>query len=188
MLGNESCVTCGDLSASRNNRAARSQLNRSTCDIISYNMQGRIHSRQKFSPEYVVGLADGEGSFTVYVRNPDLPINRTRRVLVEPKFYIKLVEKDKIILDELVKFFGCGRVYFQKDARPNHQNCYRYEVYRRDDLVQKIIPFFRENPLRFPSKKHDFQVFCEMMTLINQGHHKNKTGLNELFELKQHMH
>jgi hypothetical protein len=48
------------------------------------------------NPNYIVGLVDGEGSFTVYVRNPDLKKNVARRVKAEPRFYLKLVEKDKI--------------------------------------------------------------------------------------------
>lgn len=140
------------------------------------------------SSDYIVGLVDGEGSFTVYVRNIDGEEDVKRRVRVEPKFYLKLIEKDKHILDTLQKFFGCGSVYFQKDTRPNHQNCYRYEVYNRDDLNNIIIPFFQKNVLKFFSKRSDFNTFCEIMAMINKGHHLNKSGLKKMFALKQTMH
>jgi hypothetical protein len=97
---------------------------------------------KNLTPDYIVGLVDGEGSFTVYIRNIDKEKKVKRRVVVEPKFYIKLIEKDKDILYKLKEFFSCGIVYFQKDDRPNHQNCYRYEVYNRTDLIKTIIPFF----------------------------------------------
>ena len=48
---------------------------------------------QNLNPEYVVGLVDGEGSFTIYIRDPKLPRSVKRRVTVEPKFYIKLIER-----------------------------------------------------------------------------------------------
>jgi hypothetical protein len=115
---------------------------------------------QDLNPDYIVGLVDGEGSFTVYVRDPKLP-SKTRRVTVEPKFYIKLIEKDRKILDNLKQYFGCGSVYFQKDSRPNHQNCYRYEVYNRDDLIKIIIPFFKKHQLKFVSKRYDFEIFVK---------------------------
>lgn len=140
------------------------------------------------NPDYIVGLVDGEGSFTVYVRDPGLPNETSRRVKVEPKFYVKLVEKDKEILDRLKAFFGCGSVYFQKDTRSNHQNCYRYEVYNRNDLMEKIIPFFKENRLRFPSKRKDFEIFCEMVDIISKGGHLTDQGMRELYRLKQLMH
>ena len=43
--------------------------------------------------DYVVGLVDGEGSFTVYVHNPRSTKIVKRRVRVEPRFYLKLQEK-----------------------------------------------------------------------------------------------
>jgi len=143
---------------------------------------------QNLSPEYVVGLVDGEGSFTIYVRNPDIEKKVARRVVVEPKFYIKLIERDKDILYALKEFFGVGSVYFQKDTRPNHQHCYRYEVFRWEELQTVIIPFFKQNKLKFVSKRHDFEIFCSMMNLLKKGTHKTETGLRELFKLKQQMH
>ena len=143
---------------------------------------------KNLDPAYIVGLVDGEGSFTIYVRDPDKPRLVSRRVVVEPKFYVKLIERDKDILYSLQKFFGCGSVYFQKDSRPNHQQCYRYEVFRWDELQTIIIPFFKEHRLKFVSKRHDFKVFCSMMKLLKKEVHKTEYGLRQLFELKQHMH
>jgi hypothetical protein len=142
---------------------------------------------KNFNPDYIIGLVDGEGSFTIFVRNPS-KISVSRRVQVEPKFYLKLIEKDKEILNQLKNYFGCGSVYFQKDSRPNHQNCYRYEVYNRNDLRSIIIPFFKKNKLKFPSKKRDFNFFCKMFSLIDKGFHLKESGLKKLFELKQQMH
>lgn len=142
---------------------------------------------QNLKPDYIVGLVDGEGSFTVYVRDPSKP-SKNRRVTVEPKFYIKLIERDKEVLDSVRRFFGCGAIYFQKDNRPNHQHCYRYEVFNRKDIIEIIIPFFKIHTPKFPSKNHDFNIFCKIMKLIERGEHLNESGLRELFQLKQHMH
>ncbi|KKT92176.1 MAG: LAGLIDADG homing endonuclease [Candidatus Jorgensenbacteria bacterium GW2011_GWA2_45_13] len=139
-------------------------------------------------PEYILGLVDGEGSFTVYVKNPDERKNVKRRVRAEPKFYLKLIEKDKMILSELKDFFGCGNVYYQKDTRKNHHDCYRYEVANRDDLRRVILPFFRKHPLRFPSKKKDFEMFCRIMKMIEKGNHLSREGLRQIYHLKQTMH
>ena len=143
---------------------------------------------QNLNSDYIVGLVDGEGSFTVYVRNPDSVKLAVRRVTVEPKFYIKLIEKDKEILERVQQFFGCGSIYFQKDNRPNHQHCYRYEVYKKDDLMKIIIPFFQKHPLQFSSKRTDFRIFCQMMNVIDKKAHLREKGLRSLFLLKQQMH
>jgi len=140
------------------------------------------------SKDYVVGLVDGEGSFTAYIRDPNKPTKVKRRVKVEPRFYLKLIEKDKPVLDKLRKFFDCGNVYFQKDNRKNHQACYRFEVANRRDLTEKIVPFFKENQLKFPSKRKDFEIFCDLMIRINKGEHLTPDGLRNLYSIKQKMH
>ena len=141
-----------------------------------------------FTPEYIVGLVDGEGSFTVYIRDPNSSDARIRRVKAEPKFYLKLVEKDKEILEELKRYFGCGNVYFQKDSRQHHQQCYRYEVAKRNDLERVIIPFFRRYPPRFPSKNKDFKIFCDFVEMMGRGNHLTQPGLMRMYALKQEMH
>ena len=144
--------------------------------------------RRNLSNDYIVGLVDGEGSFTVYIKNPKQYKKVERRAKAEPRFYIKLIEKDKKVLYGLKKFFGCGNVYFQKDTRTNHQNCYRYEVASRKDLEKIIIPFFQRYPLRFYSKQKDFHLFCKLMDKIKKGDHLTDLGLMKMFKIKQKMH
>ena len=140
------------------------------------------------NPDYIVGLIDGEGSFTVYIRNLEENKIVKRRVKAEPRFYIKLIEKDESVLYELKKFFGCGNIYFQKDNRLNHQNCYRYEVTKREDLENVIIPFFKKHKLKLRSKVKDFKIFCELMKRIKNNEHLTKSGLIKMHKLKQKMH
>jgi len=142
----------------------------------------------ELNPNYIVGLVDGEGSFTAYVKDPDSIKKVQRRTKVEPRFYLKIIEKDKKILYELKKFFGCGNVYFQKDKRANHQNCYRYEVANRKDLDKIIIPFFKRNSLRLRSKNGDFEIFCKIMKMVMNNDHLKESGLRAIYNLKQKMH
>ena len=143
---------------------------------------------EKLNPNYIIGLVDGEGSFTAYVKNPDSKKKVKRRTKVEPRFYLKLIEKDKKILYELKKFFGCGAVYFQPDKRKNHQDCYRFEVANREDLGKIIIPFFKSNSLRLRSKKGDFEIFCKILKMVINKNHLKESGLRKIYKLKQKMH
>lgn len=142
---------------------------------------------QKLNPKYVVGLIDGEGSFTVQVRNSSNQVIK-RRARVEPRFYVKLIARDKRVLYALKNFFKCGAIYFQKDNRPNHQQCYRYEVFNREEIKQMIIPFFRKNQLQTISRKKDFQIFCVLVEMIDQKVHFTKFGLRKMLKLKEKMH
>ena len=140
------------------------------------------------NPNYIIGLVDGEGSFTVYVRNPDEKKKVKRRVKAEPRFYLRLIEKDKDILYQLKKSFGCGNVYFQKDKRPNHQDCYRYEVANRTDLEKVIIPFFKKHQPKIRSRSKDFKIFCQIMEKMKRKEHLTEAGLRKIYKIKQKMH
>jgi hypothetical protein len=79
-------------------------------------------------------------------------------------------------------------VYFQKDSRKNHQDCYRFEVFNRKELEEKIIPFFKKNSPQLPSRRKDFRIFCQLMERIKNGEHLTDSGLRRIFRLKENMH
>jgi hypothetical protein len=135
------------------------------------------------SADYVVGLVDGEGSFPVHLNASD-----RRRAKVEPRFCLKLKAMDKPVLDALQEFFGCGKVYIQRDRRPNHSLCYRFEVSNRQDLIEKVIPFFEQYPLQAPSKQRDFALFCQVLAHIQQETHRTDDGLESIRQLVAQMH
>ena len=140
----------------------------------------------KLKPDYIVGLVDGEGSFTAFVRHVGTSVNR--RVKVEPRFYLKLRAIDKPLLDGLKHYFQCGNVYIQRDQRKNHSLCYRFEVHNREQLKTIIVPFFKRYQLNSPSKQEDFILFCQILEKISDGDHLTSSGLHQILLLKEQMH
>ena len=128
--------------------------------------------------EYVLGLVDGEGCFNVRVNR------QRRRARIELKFSLKLRHQDKKVLDELQRFFGCGKVYIQNDKRANHSLCYRFEVQNKKEIIEKIIPFFEQNSPRLPSRKRDFELFKQIVELTQEDF----VDLEKIEQLKNQMH
>ena len=128
--------------------------------------------------EYVLGLVDGEGSFNVRIND------KKRRAKVELKFSLKLRHQDKEVLDELQKFFECGKVYIQRDKRANHSLCYRFEVQNKKEIVEKIIPFFEQNCPKLPSRKRDFELFKQIAELSKN----DSVDLEKIEQLKEQLH
>ena len=87
---------------------------------------------------YIAGFVDGEGSFHVAIqRRSDLP----KGFQLIPEFHISQHRDKALILQMIRDFFGCGYV------KPNHPWSLRditevYVVRNRQDLLEKIIPFF----------------------------------------------
>lgn len=141
------------------------------------------------SPDYILGLTDGEGSFNIFLHPPH---KSTKYYRVEFHYYIKLREDELPLLEKVKRFFNCGQIYLQKDKRKNHKNCYRYEVSSLRDLGSIIIPFFKENKLQSTPRKNDFYLFCKIFTMVVSGNKKEKhitdERIKKIKEIKMKMH
>jgi hypothetical protein len=136
------------------------------------------------SKEYVVGLTDGEGCF--YVNMWKSPLYRMGAG-VQMHFHLKMQEKDKALLEKVRNTLQCGEVYFQKEQRANHCQCYRYTVSSQKDILEKVIPFFKENPLQSSSKQNNFRIFCQIARLVEAKKHLTENGIQKIRQLKATM-
>jgi len=138
------------------------------------------------SKDYVVGLTDGEGSFTVYIRPPKKE-HGSKSYRVECHYYVKLREDDLPLLKKVKEFFKVGRISFQKETRPNHQDSYRYEVTNLKEISDVIIPFFDKNLLQ-SKRLIDYKLFKRIVkATLNKKHQKN-SGLHKIKQWKSKMH
>jgi len=55
-------------------------------------------------------------------------------------------------------------------------------VKNRKDLCEKLIPFFSRHPLH-SSKNNDFQIFVQVLDIINRGEHLKPKGFKKIVEL-----
>ncbi len=136
------------------------------------------------SPDYIVGLTDGEGSFTCFIRPPD---KNAKNYRIACRYYIKLREDDLPLLQKVNKFFPCGKIYFQKENRPNHRHAYRFEVGNLKILQEVIIPFFLKYPLESKRIK-DFNLFRKIISAVLKKEHLAKDGLERIKQWKSLMH
>ncbi len=136
------------------------------------------------SKEYVVGLTDGEGCF--YVNAWKSPSYRAGYG-IQLHFHLKMQEKDKPLLEKIKNTLECGAVYFQKEQRANHCQCYRYTVNSQKDIFEKVIPFFKQYPLQSVTKKRSFMIFCQIAELVKSGKHLSESGIDKIRTLKLQM-
>ena len=136
------------------------------------------------SKDYIVGLTDGEGCFYVNVSKTNAYKAGFR---VQLHFHLKLQEIDQDLLWKICNSLQCGNVYFQKEKRKNHSQCYRFTVSSKKDIFSKIIPFFKENPLQTTSKKASFDIFCQIADLVENDVHLTVKGIDKIRSLKSKM-
>ena len=141
-------------------------------------------TKPRVSNEYVVGLTDGEGCFYVNVGESSRYRSGTR---IQLHFHIKMQERDRQLLEKVKNTIGCGAVYFQKEQRANHAQCYRYTVSSQADIFNTIIPFFKQYPLQSFSKNHSFRIFCKIAELVKGNAHLSTVGIKKIRILKSKM-
>jgi len=113
-------------------------------------------------PEYVTGLAEGEGCFCVsFALRPKL---RTG-LEVRPSFSLSLNEKDRDLLERLQAFFECGSI-----RRSEADRTFKYEARSAYELTHRITPHFECFPLR-GAKAKSFEGFSQVCRMIEQGDH-----------------
>ncbi len=136
------------------------------------------------SKEYVVGLTDGEGCFYVNVGKSAAYKSGWR---VQMHFHLKLQAVDEEVLWKVRNTLDCGNVYFQKEKRQNHTQCYRYTVSSQRDIFSKVIPFFLKYPLQTHSKQKSFTLFCRIAEMVQAKKQHTVKGIEQIRALKSKM-
>ena len=90
------------------------------------------------------------------------------------------------VLDDLVRFFGCGKVFRNRRNDNHREDIFRFCVQRFGDLRDIIVPFFQENPLR-TSKRYNFEKFADIIVRMELREHLSIEGLIGIAEIAQTM-
>ena len=124
----------------------------------------------KLDSQWVTGFVDGEGCFYVGI-NPHPEMTAGFQVL--PEFTVVQHKRDVQLLHALKSFFDCGVV------RTNHGDRMAYRVRSKEHLLERIVPFFIEHPLK-SKKRVDFEKFRRVLLMMKAGDHLKSEGVEEI--------
>ncbi len=125
------------------------------------------------TPDYIVGLTDGEGCFLVQIRTD------CRIVL---RYFITQRFDNKELLDKVYAFFKVGYVYRKFQGNDKKKMTFVYEVTKQDDIQQVIIPFFWKYLLQGVKKK-SFERFARIAEIVKDRQDTRKLLEEELKEV-----
>jgi LAGLIDADG endonuclease len=131
----------------------------------------------KLDAQWVTGFVDGEGCFFVGL-NEHSDMKTGFQVL--PEFTVVQHERDVQLLFALKEFFGCGVV------RSNHGDRMAFRVRGKEHLLQRVVPFFVEHPLK-SKKRVDFEKFRSILLKMEAGDHLTATGVEEIRRIASQM-
>lgn len=139
----------------------------------------RLISRKDLSSEklgfFLAGFVEGEGSFNVSLRRKaDYKTNWQ----VVMSFNVS--QKDPTLLFLLKEKLDCGIIKVRK-----RDKLYSLDITCPKDIIQKVIPYFRNYPVLSQSKRKNFTIFCKIANLMEKGEHRKETGLKKILELRE---
>lgn len=126
------------------------------------------------NPGYITGLVQTDGSFFCVIA---LSTSHRFGLQFRPKFTITTDLNSKYVLESILNYFGCGKIY---DNIKNHTA--EYEITKLLDLYNILIPHFNKHPL-FCSKLHAFNLFSKIVYYLYNKEKRSLEGRQELLKL-----
>ena len=134
------------------------------------------NQQERLDVNWIVGFVDGEGCFHVALNK--LP-KMTLGWQVLPEFRVVQHQRDENVLKKINQFFNFGNIC------KNHGNRKEFRVRGLDNL-NKLVHFFKKYPLQ-TSKRRSFEIFSNIIDLMNKKQHLTKKGLNKIANLASEM-
>lgn len=132
----------------------------------------KVENQIVHAAEWVAGFTSGEGCFFISISSQSYVIMA---------FQLTQNVRDENLVKTFIKFFNCGNIYFDKTNLT-----FDYRVTKLSDLLNKIIPFFKEFPI-LGVKAKDFEDWCLVAEMVKQKQHLNPEGLEKIRKIKRGM-
>jgi hypothetical protein len=135
------------------------------------------------SPWYIVGFTDGEGCFAILINK-----HKTKKIKKDANlcFEIELRADDRSVLELIQKRLDCGRIVELNYERYGWKPHVKYVVRKQSDILYKVIPFFKQFPLK-GKKEKDFILFCKAAEIFRKKKHLTLEGINQLGKIREFM-
>lgn len=128
------------------------------------------------NPNWLSGFTAGDGSFMISIHKN---LSCKTGYQVQAAFNIDQHSRDIEQINLIKDFQGCGKVYQQKTDS-------RIIVKNFRDLQKYIIPHFSKYPL-INIKQHNFIIWCQIVTMIENGDHLTNDGLEQIRFMRENM-
>ncbi|NQV12811.1 MAG: hypothetical protein HQ530_00715 [Parcubacteria group bacterium] len=123
-----------------------------------------VKGGDKLPGDYIAGFVDGEGCFYLTYRKETRYEREGKPTYYRwlPYFAINVRKDDINILYGIKNTLKCGKIYILKKKIISQA---RYGIQNIDDVYNKVMPFFKQYPLR-AKKKYDFELWVEAVGIV----------------------
>lgn len=149
----------------------------STITPTEASANNRVIKPEKLNPEFITGLTEAEGSFSILIIKNNKAKYGTNIGL---RFKISMLVSEIELLSMVEYFFGCGKLNIDNNGVAS------FEVKDIDSINKYIISHFSTYMLR-GTKYLDYLSFIRVVGIINSKRHYTKEGIDEIIKIKNSM-
>ena len=124
---------------------------------------------------WIVGFTAAEGCFSIRITKSS---TAKTGLQVQLRYAITQHSIDKVFMNSLVDFWGCGKVFLRY-----RENKVDFQILKLKDLSEKVIPLFDQIPLQ-GTKHQDYVDFRKAVEMLKNKEHLTQEGINQLYKLK----
>lgn len=129
----------------------------------------------KFNPWWFTGFIDGEGYFSIGISKNKNKVGWQ----VKLEFGISLHEKDRVLLEQIQRYFSAGSISLHPTLKILH-----YRILSKD--LEQILDHLDQYPL-ITQKLADFELFKQAYKLVLNKQHLKLEGLQKIVAIKASM-
>ena len=148
---------------------------------FSKNVMSADNQQERLNAGWIVGFTDGEGCFHISINKID-KMKLGWQVL--PEFRIVQNKYDEQVLYQIQKYFGFGQITVN---RKDHYGVRKEFRDRGLENLTQIIEFFEKHPLQTKSKQENFQLFKQVIEMMEDGQHLKQNGLDKIANIVSRM-
>lgn len=131
--------------------------------------ESKSHLKSPLSLDFIAGLIDGDGSFNVSFKLSPYTI-------IKPNFTVVQETSCAELLNDLVTYFSCGKVYKLPSAAS------RYQVENVNLILNNIKPILEGVQLN-TYKGDMYKIIIKVCDILKEKNYKSNKTLKELVEL-----
>ena len=140
--------------------------------LCGENVLSADNQQERLDPNWITGFVDGEGCFYVGINQH----KKTKKWQLLPEFRIVQHQRDESTLHKIQSYFGFGIVTV------NHGDRKEFRVRGLENL-NKIVEFFKIYKFQTQSKQKSFEVFSEIIKMVNNREHLSEEGRKKIASL-----
>ena len=126
------------------------------------------------TPYWLTGFVSAEGNFDVRIPSTTSKLGYR----VQLRFRISQHDRDILLMENIVKFLKCGKVY-----KYGGKSAVSLTVVDFNNITNNIIPLFEKHPI-IGNKYYDYLDWSKIHSLMVNNHHLSIEGIESIRSIK----